>query len=823
MIPNMPSAVPARHAADVLRKQAERRIAGDSSSRKANHTTITRPGGMRTAGDGSIDTEAADGTAARLAGGVVEVRPDPDSPWRPLEDQVLDQVPSPDPVAPLTSPELTWTGGAGNGVLTWDAVAQEGPVANSYDIHRVTDTNGVADRDGDTTYIGTSTGTDFPIIPANGPELYAAWARAGDQFAPEQSDPIEGAPDAAASSIIVADGFYGFDGFHAISEDGSGARVDMTGAGIDARGVGGVTKTFGVDSRTGIMSAVGAVISGLFTAAYLLVTSLVIRGIARLDPGTTMIVQSGIVTPSKPIIVDEVWPNLRTAWADDTIATPDLNRGLLANSPGAGEFLTAFIFYGGGGLRYVLADGTAGPPLGGFDFFANKLVPDGGITRIGNTYDVLCRGTGGGPRDGKWYVERLDTSFNRIGEWYVDFSTLPPRRPAIGTNGVDVLIGRVAPVAGVQRMLVNRWNPTTGQFIGDAVTEVFGTAADVTSVSVINSRYVVTTSRGTWNYLTSNGTRDTATERPAAGSAFIVGAAFDGTYLRHLDAEGRIWQYSTVTTATARVLEYDWFDANPTGGLHESDRGGTVNYTQRPGTWMRLETPPPPFTGETNSPNSVRIWIGGFRQPDLGVGVTSYVYGAPATGVTSKETGFDDAGLQAAKIESEKQDGDGGWRYWGNGRSDVRDPKSAIEAANKRYVDAGGLMATAALTKSGTQTVTGSQVLSSFTAEVQGAIVTNASAGTITIAETGWYDVAASIRYTGTGTGRRYLFIVVDGVDVISEYEVPVSSNDTWVSRARPLRLTAGQVVTLRAQQDSGTSTATAGIGTYFTVTKISA
>ena len=826
MLPNMRSSVLARRAADVARQQADRRAAGDSTSRKINHSTVTRPGGVRVVGDGSIDTEAADGTAARLAGGVVEVRPDVDSPWRPLEEQVLEQVPSPDPVAPLTSPEVTATGGRGRVVLSWDAVPQEGPVANSYDVHDVTDTADVASAD---TLLGSTDSTYWPISPANGTRRYRVHARAGDQYAPEPSDVVEGTPNGDDAAILVVDGVYAFDGYHAIDPD-TGGRVDLTGTGIEARGPGGITRTFWVDAATGIMSAVGAQISGLFTAMYLVVMSLVIRGVARMDPGSTLIVQSGIVTPSKPIIVDRVWPSLRTAWADDTFATPDLNRGLLAMSPGSGEFLTAFIFYGGGGLRYVHADGTAGPPLGGFDFIANKLVPDGGVTRIGNTYYVLCRGTGGGPRDGRWFVERLDTSFARIGEWEVAFSATPPRRPAIGTNGSEILIGRVIPAGGTQNMVVNRWNPTTGQYIGDAVVQPFATPADVTSVNVAGGRYVVTTSRGTWNYLTSNGTRDTATERPAAGTAFIVGASYDGTSLRHLDADGYLWLYSPVTTTANRIDEYAWYDSDPAGtGVHETARGGFVAYSQAPGTWMRLETPPPPDTGENDSPDSVRIWIDGFRQPDLGPGVTVAIYGAPATGTTSKAAGFETANLAAAKIESEVQGGAGplalvdGWRDYGNGRRDVRTPRSDGEAANKRYVDAGGLMATAALTKNGAQSVTNSQVLSGFTAEVQGPIVANASAGTITIAETGWYDVSASIRYNGSGTGRRYLFVVIDGVDAISEYEPPVSGADTWVTRSRSFKLTAGQVLTLRAQQDSGTSSATTGIGTYLNVTKTSA
>lgn len=219
VMPNMPSKVPARRMADALRDQAERRSEAASSSRKINHSTVTRPGGVRVVGGGSIESEAADGTATRLAAGVLEQRPTPDDPWEPLESGG-----GLNPVAPSESPEVTATGGPGSLVLSWPRVADQGDAGVTYDVHDVTDSGDVADG---STRIGSTTSTAWFITPANGARRYRVWAHSVGLYAPEPSEVVEGAPDKDASEILVANEFYAAEGIHAGDSGGAGLDFDL--------------------------------------------------------------------------------------------------------------------------------------------------------------------------------------------------------------------------------------------------------------------------------------------------------------------------------------------------------------------------------------------------------------------------------------------------------------------------------------------------------------------------------------------------------------------------------------------------------------------
>lgn len=235
MLPNMRSRVPARRVADAMREQADRRVASASSSRKINHSTVTRPGGVRVVGDGSIESEAVDGPATRIASGVVQVREAPEGEWMPLEQHVLEQVPEGEgvvPVAPLSSPEITSTGGPGSVVLSWLRVADQGNAGVSYDVHDVTDNGDVADE---STLIGSTDSTGWFISPANGTRRYRGWARSGELYAPEPSPVVEAGPDKDAADILIANEFYAQDGIHAGASGGAGLDFD-TAVGFLQRG-----------------------------------------------------------------------------------------------------------------------------------------------------------------------------------------------------------------------------------------------------------------------------------------------------------------------------------------------------------------------------------------------------------------------------------------------------------------------------------------------------------------------------------------------------------------------------------------------------------
>ena len=199
MLPNMRSKVAARQWADALREQADRNAAAASSARKINHSTVTRPQGIRVVGDGTIETEAQDGSATRLAGGVLEQRPSPDEPWAPVD---LEGGNGSDGLPPATSPTLALRDGINGVWFDMSLVDNADPTEVDLFVSAVSGftadelTRETRVQNGSRGVLGTLGG--MPLVP--GQTVYArAWALDTDGYAP--------APSAEVSATVRPIGF----------------------------------------------------------------------------------------------------------------------------------------------------------------------------------------------------------------------------------------------------------------------------------------------------------------------------------------------------------------------------------------------------------------------------------------------------------------------------------------------------------------------------------------------------------------------------------------------------------------------------------------
>lgn len=238
---------------------------------------------------------------------------------------------------------------------------------------------------------------------------------------------------------------------------------------------------------------------------------------------------------------------------------------------------------------------------------------NGGITRVGTSFFVLGRDR---LRD-YFYIYRLDSSYNKTAEWAVvrDF----PARPAIGTDGTDVLMAYTASSGMYVRRYTTAGTPgtlTQVAYGGTALLPIGGVYGGIENLPGGSTpRYWVATQSGTFYcFLATTGARDPDRDYVRAESNTLRGLWWDGTRFWSLATGGRIYQYSRHPGGTF-VYAYTWYDSDSGGaGFAETMSSPSVTSAVVPrGARPTVTVTAPPDDGTSDGANTAHVYacVGG--------------------------------------------------------------------------------------------------------------------------------------------------------------------------------------------------------------------
>lgn len=340
----------------------------------------------------------------------------------------------------------------------------------------------------------------------------------------------------------------------------------------------------------------------------------ILRNVSRITKGGALELESATETPMVSPVVQTAWPSVTLGNTD----FPSAKRGLYWDAATTSWYFCHAI--DNSSVVNIDADGSA---LGATSLVTNfaSFSAQGGITKIGSTWYVLGVNTD----TGNWYVSRHDASFNVLGNWqYTDESA--GFRPAIGTDGTNILIARVAPNDG-SVVKVRSYNPTTGAAVGTPVTTgTFGNV-DVTSISFGSfdfgaDRYLIGISpvsvTGGFGHAVkvynSAGVNQPNEEWLPAGAARATGLAWDGTQFWSIDqSTSKLSRYTAnkwTSESSKWWVAYSMRDGDATGGEHETPLSPKQSFTMYKRAALQWTTPAIPDSGGTDDPDRVRLWIG---------------------------------------------------------------------------------------------------------------------------------------------------------------------------------------------------------------------
>jgi hypothetical protein len=372
-----------------------------------------------------------------------------------------------------------------------------------------------------------------------------------------------------------------------------------------------------------------------------------VRGtLNEISTGAVVGLSSGVTAPSAPPAVVNTWPQTHVDfWAGHEESTQGIYRydadtwiatTLEPNQP-----------------KIMLASAADGTPLADYDLDPD-FVPNGGITAIGSTVYVLGWDKG---RDMRIFVKRysIDPSFSYLGEWEFDYDMGSSNQPAIGRSfdGTEILIARCNSNG---RLRIRHFAPDTGTYNGYFISDDSPAISPTGVIQEEGGFYYRLGSYSEGEILTYyanpnfTNTIERTTGFEAAAGKIVYGFSWDPIEERFcsLDNLGTIRHYADPTLgADAHDVAYSYFDSDSTGGLHETARGPVKEITRRRGAFLQVTCSPPNDTGGTDDPDSVRIWIDGYRQADLGTGVMTAIYETPSQGSTTKAANFPAASTPA--------------------------------------------------------------------------------------------------------------------------------------------------------------------------------
>lgn len=335
----------------------------------------------------------------------------------------------------------------------------------------------------------------------------------------------------------------------------------------------------------------------------------------------TLTLSNGITRPTAPASVYQGW-NLVGAHSQPF---GPIEYGLCASLTDSSVLLTGVAFFDGGIKAINKSDGqytfdpaSANPSLGNYRSWLPKFQISGGITTYGGAYYVLGLDFNRGPA---WYVYQLDTSFNKTAEWAVPaLSGGAPGRPAIGDGGGALI---VAWADGANTIYYRNLSPTTGwSGLGGMNTFTSIGSYPISHIGYLNydfgtSRMVISV-EGIQNFVCDNaGNRlSDAYIFPSANGHSVRGMWWDGTRFWSYGGDGTLYKHGSNPQQQVTTTSYSWYDANATGGTHETEESTTpTSFTRAARTYLNVNIPEAPNSGNTNAgetdkANQARIYVG---------------------------------------------------------------------------------------------------------------------------------------------------------------------------------------------------------------------
>lgn len=337
-------------------------------------------------------------------------------------------------------------------------------------------------------------------------------------------------------------------------------------------------------------------------------------------------------------------------------------------------------FFGAGFVTAYNQDGTLFGGLGAVMTLPTDYQPRGGLCHMtisGNErIIVLCKDEGAAG-DPPYKVVLYDDAGNYQSEWDAS-GFLSVRNAHIGTDGTNLLIAQ-QDTAGVYKVYIR--NPTTGASAGSTITCDSGTttnmqirglyygAADFGATRIVIQADDVDGFDAAHMVFNTSGVLQST-------SQFLVGAKENGAGVVYADPDGdgnssfyslsrqsaNIYQHSDLTPTTY-WLTYTWYDADSTGGTHETEMASPIGKAALRRQCLTITTPPIPDQGGTDDADSVRIYAGTsstrtsqWRQSTPAAGVRTYTISKLVTSGSNPPSSSDFPGVAAFAITNLNDD-----------------------------------------------------------------------------------------------------------------------------------------------------------------------
>lgn len=313
-----------------------------------------------------------------------------------------------------------------------------------------------------------------------------------------------------------------------------------------------------------------------------------IYGDLRLATGVSAPVESGTVTYS--------WP-----WIDTVMTATPFQGSYYGLAPriGASGWAACGAVITDGAIDFLSSSGAIDSKVS-----IAKYAPLGGIVMMGTSYYVLGKDYTAG-RDGNWYVRRYSSTGSMSAEWPWRAWSGVDKKPAIGTDGTDLLIAFCRPSDGGLRL--EQWT-TTGSQVGATMLPDAPTNIDIGGVGSGSydfgtprlwvARYDGGTPVMVWN--SSLSARQALHEWQRAGMG-VRGMCYSAGRFVSIDTEARIYSYAARPTSESVARQIAWYDPDSGGtGTHESTPGPVATSTWPARQWAKFTVPVAPEATNTD-------------------------------------------------------------------------------------------------------------------------------------------------------------------------------------------------------------------------------
>lgn len=674
--------------------------------------------------EGAVTT-AEDGSSTRLADGVAEVQSAPGEPWLPLEQVILDQVPAAsDGEPPTSAPTVECIPFIGTVYLKVTPPANPDPIVGykvyvNGELARIDTARLIpvmVDADGiDLPYVVDST---FEVsafdADGDGPLSAAVDARPRKIVTEDIGDNVVTAALLAADVATIADLTAGFVMTGRVQV---GASYWTPGEGLV------IPQPDGGEIRLPADGVTPASITARLIAKSLTVEgNLNIQGANNKVSGA-VVLSNGVTRPTAPPSISQTHP-FATSVREGISGTP-FWYGLTQHLTDTNTLVSANAFFGAGiSLNHKTTNASIlGPPSSDLPWTPG-FNPTGGITTLTGSYYVLGYDTN---RSNDWFIYRLNSSFQKVGELAIGTYGAVLGRPAIGNDGSNLMIA----LTKADRVTVNRVRAdlTAGALLGGKPTSqdlmmpnLFSTPVSFIGESTYDygAARIVCAIEGNAVYsFQATGAQPARVPEEVWGAASggsVRGLVYIDSVFKSVDAAGRLATYSKIRVNSTVSGSYTWYDG--VGTVRETQASDPAVFALQARAWPRIDAPPPPDNGvnDGNADRANRIGIyasvvaAGGTQPSRRL--QAYLPVDPTTFIASRQLTADSisaggtlepttngfigstagsAGTITAATGGTTVNGDSTGRIgpavFTPTTMTIPDPLMPTDAANKRYVD----------------------------------------------------------------------------------------------------------------------------------------